>query len=269
MQRVLITGAAGRIGRVLREGLAGRYPVLRLSDIAPLGQPGRGEEIVPADLADLAQVEAAVRDVDAVVHLGGSPEEAPWAPILNNNIVGCYNLYEAARRAGVKRVVFASSNHTIGYYRRERRIAVDEPPRPDSRYGVSKVFGEALARLYADKHGIGAVCLRIGSFQPRPLNVRMLSTWISHRDTVHLVACSLEAPDVHFEVVYGVSANKRNWWDNPAAARLGYKPRDNAEDYAAEIFAQQAPEDEPEIERLFHGGPFCGMEFTGDTDRID
>jgi len=269
MHRVLITGAAGRIGRTLREGLAGRFPVLRLSDIAPLGEAGPGEEIVPADLANMAQMEAAVADVDAIVHLGGTPEEAPWEPIHNNNIVGCYNLFEAARGAGVKRIVFASSNHVIGYYRRGRRLGIEAPPRPDGRYGISKVFGEALARLYADKHGIGAVCLRIGSFQPRPLNVRMLSTWISPRDTVHLVARGLEASDVHFEILYGVSANDRNWWDNPAAARLGYRPRDNAEDYATEILKQRSPEDEPEVEDLFHGGPFCGMDFSGDTDRID
>ncbi|MFQ5773557.1 MAG: NAD-dependent epimerase/dehydratase family protein [Kiloniellaceae bacterium] len=269
MQRVLITGAAGRIGSVLRAGLRGAYPALRLSDIAPLGAAEAGEELCPADLRDFAAVERTMAGVDAVVHLGGVPEEDAWEPIHEVNIVGCYHVFEAARRHGVKRVVFASSNHVIGYYRRARRIGPDAPPRPDGRYGVSKLFGEGLGRLYADKHGIGCVALRIGSFQPEPKNVRMLSTWISHRDTVQLVRRALDAPDVHFEVVYGVSANARAWWDNPGAARIGYEPRDDAEDFAGEILAQQSPEDEPETERLFHGGPFCAMEFTGDTSDIE
>lgn len=269
MHRILITGAAGAIGRVLRAGLAGAYPVVRLSDIAPMDDAGPGEEVVPADLRDLAAMERAMADVDGVVHLGGVPVENPWEPIHEANIVGCYHAFEAARRAGVRRFVFASSNHVIGYYRRPERIGPDVPPRPDGRYGVSKLFGEGLARLYADKHGLECVCLRIGSFQPEPKDVRMLSTWISHRDTVELVRRALDAPRVHFEVVYGVSANERNWWDNPGGERIGYAPRDNAEDYAAALLARMAPEDEPEIERAFHGGAFCAMEFTGDPDKIE
>ena len=267
MQRILITGAAGSIGTVLRAGLRGHYPAIRLTDIADLGEAGPGEEIVTADLRDLAQMEAAMAHVDGVVHLGGTPLEAEWDSIHANNIVGLYNTYEAARRQGVSRVIFASSNHAIGYYRRSRAIDHDVAPRPDTRYGVSKVFGEAVARLYADKHGIGSACLRIGSFQKRPLNVRMLSTWISHGDMVRLVRCCLDAPALHFEIVYGASANSRSWWDNSAATRLGYAPEDNAEDYAEEILAADKGEDD--VERLFHGGPFTSMEFNGDTDKID
>ncbi len=269
MHRVLITGAAGAIGSVLREGLRGHYPVLRLSDVAPLGEAAAGEELDAADLGDLAALEAAMDGVDAVVHLGATSVESDWAAIHANNIVGVYHVFEAARRQGVARVVFASSNHAIGYYRRDRRIGPDVALRPDSRYGVSKAFGEALGSLYADKHGIGVVCLRIGSFQPRPLNVRMLSTWLSHRDTIQLVRRCLDATDLHFEIVYGVSANDRGWWDNPGGERIGYRPEDNAEDFAAEILAKQAPDDEPEAERLFHGGPFCAMEFSGDLGDID
>ena len=269
MERVLITGAAGTIGRALREGLRGAYPILRLSDIAPLGEAGPGEELVPADLRDLAQVEAAMAGVDAVVHLGGMAVENTWEIVHEANIVGCYHVFEAARRRGVKRVVFASSNHVIGYHRRSERIDDTAMFRPDSRYGLSKLFGEGLGRLYADKHGIACVCLRIGSFQVKPKDVRMLSTWISHRDMVHLVRRALEAEDVHFEIVYGVSANDRNWWDNPGGQRIGYAPQDNAEDHAAEILSRMAPEDEPEIERAFHGGPFCGMKFSRDLSEID
>lgn len=266
MKRILITGAAGTIGTVLRAGLRGRYPAIRLTDIADLGAAGPGEEIVTADLCDLAQMEAAMAGVDGVVHFGGTAQEADWDSVHANNIIGLYNTYEAARRQGVSRIVFASSNHAIGYYRRSRTIDHDVAPRPDTRYGVSKVFGEAVARLYADKHGIGSACLRIGSFQKRPLNVRMLSTWISHGDMVRLVQSCLDAPELHFEIVYGASANSRSWWDNSAATRLGYAPEDNAEDYAEELIAHDKGEDG--VESLFHGGPFTSMEFAGDTDKI-
>jgi uronate dehydrogenase len=269
MQRILITGAAGTIGRVLREGLRGRYPVVRLTDRAPLGAADVGEEIVEnLDLADLDGLEAAMRDVDAVVHLGGTPVEQPWEPVLNNNIVGLYNTYEAARRAGVRRIVFASSNHTVGFHPRGRHIDETVPVRPDGLYGVSKVFAEALGRLYADKHGLEIVNLRIGSFQPRPKNIRMLNTWLSHGDCVHLVDVCLRAPGLHFEIIYGVSANARNRWHDSLAARIGYRPQDNAEDYADEILAAMTPEDEPLVERMFHGGEFCDMGFEGDLAKI-
>jgi uronate dehydrogenase len=269
MNRVLITGAAGNIGRTLREGLRGRYPVLRLTDIRSMDAAGPGEEVIEADICDAASTPALMQDVDAVIHLGGTPEESDWESVHANNIVGLYNVYEAARQAGVRRIVFASSNHVVGFYRRDRRVGDREPARPDSRYGVSKVFGEAIARLYADKHGISAVCLRIGSFRVRPTDVRMLSTWISPADMVRLAHCSLEASEVHFEIAYGVSANPRNWWDNRGAERIGYHPQDNAEQYADEVLAEMSPEDEPLVERLFHGGLFCGMEFDGCTDTID
>ena len=268
-RRILITGAAGGIGRTLRAGLQGRYAALRLTDIQPLGEAGDGEELIAMDLGDLAAVERAARDVDAIVHLGGNSLEAEWDDICANNIGGTYNLYEAARRAGVKRVVFASSNHVVGFHRRERPVGPDSPLRPDTRYGVSKVFGEAIARLYADKHGLASVCLRIGQFRPKPTNLRMLSLWISPRDMVQLVVRSLEAPDLHFEIVYGISANRRGWYDNPGAVRIGYRPVDNAEDYAAEVEAAAAGQPEPPIEGSFQGGPFCSQEFEGDAGRIE
>jgi uronate dehydrogenase len=268
MERVLITGAAGTIGRALRAGLRGAYPVLRLSDIAPLGEAAPGEELAPADLRDLAQVEAIMEGVDAVVHLGGMSVENTWELVHEANIVGCYHVFEAARRQGVKRVVFASSNHAIGFHRRTERIDDTAMLRPDGNYGLSKMFGEGLGRLYADKHGIACVCLRIGSWQPKPLNLRMLSTWLSPRDGIHLIGRALDATGVHFEIVYGASANDRSWWDNPGGARIGFAPQDNAEVFAGELEAQMAPEDEPEVERTFHGGPFTAMGFSGDLTKI-
>ena len=163
MKRILITGAAGQIGAALRSGLRGSYPLIRLVDIAPLGKTEVGEEIVAADIRDIAAMEKAMTDIDCVVHLAGASVESPWDKVLPLNIEGCYNTFEAARRQGVKRVIFASSNHAVGFYPRYHRIGTDVTPRPDSRYGVSKAFGEAVGALYADKHGMKVTCIRIGN----------------------------------------------------------------------------------------------------------
>jgi uronate dehydrogenase len=268
MQRVLITGAAGGIGRRLRADIRGLYPSVRLSDLAGLDPAGPGEEVMPADLGDLAACEAICAGVDGIVHLGGQGIEADWATVLQANIVGCYNLFEAARRQGVKRIVFATTNHVIGFYRRTQRIDHTVPPRPDSRYGVSKAFGEALGRLYADKHGLGVLNIRIGNYGERPLDRRRLSIWISPRDFLQLVRIGLEHPELHYEVVYGASENDRTWWDNANAYRLGYRPQDESEPFAPEILAGAA-EPADLVAELFQGGAFCSAEFTGDPDRID
>ena len=267
MNRILITGAAGEIGSTLRKGLRGSYERLRLSDVRPMDAAVAGEETVGADLTDAAAVAALMTGIDCVVHLGGVPREGPWDAILNHNIAGTYNVFEAARAAGVKRVIFASSNHAIGYHRVGRRVGVEEPARPDSRYGVSKVFGEALGRLYADKHGLSVACLRIGSFRDEPQDFRQLATWISPRDMVQLVRRCIDAPRFHFIVLYGVSANTRSRWDNPHAAFIGYAPQDDAEAYAGRFDAPLLDGTDPVAE--FHGGPFCGLEFDGDIGRID
>lgn len=267
--RVLITGAAGNIGRTLRAHLKGRYALLRLTDIAPQEDAGAGEEVATVDIGDMAALENSMRGIDCVIHLAGVPEEAPWDKVLPLNIEGCYNVFEAARRAGVRRVVFASSNHAVGFHRRETFIDTRVEPRPDGRYGVSKVFGEAVGRLYADKYGLSVACLRIGSFRPdnRPSESRHLLTWISHRDMAQLARRCLEHPGYHFVVVYGVSNNLRNRWDNTPVKFLGYRPQDNAEDFAAQVLATSPPEDP--VAAQFHGGMYCPIEFVGDTSRID
>jgi uronate dehydrogenase len=247
--------------------LRGRYALLRLADIRSLGAAGACEELVSADLRDYDAMRSAMQDIDCVVHLGGIPRENTWDAILDSNIVGTYNVFEAARVCKVKRVVFASSNHVVGYYRASRKIGIEEPARPDSRYGVSKVFGEALGRMYADKHGMSVACLRIGSFRPEPQDARQLSTWISPRDTVQLVQRCIEAPDFHFVVLYGVSANKRSRWNNPHAARIGYQPLDNSEAFASRFGDSNADGTDPALE--CHGGPFCALEFDGVLRRID
>ena len=268
MERVLVTGAAGAIGSRLRADLAGVYPLLRLSDRAPLDPAGPGEEVMQADLTDLAACERICAGMEGVVHLGGQPVEADWDTVLQANISGCYNLFEAARRQGVRRVVFASTNHVIGFYPRETRIDHQVPPRPDSRYGVSKAFGEALGRFYADKYGLGVLCIRIGNFADRPSDRRRLSIWISPRDFRQLVRIGLEHQDLHFETVYGASESDRSWWDNANAYRLGYRPEDESAPYAAEILAKE-PEPTDLVAERFQGGPFCSAEFAGDPGRIE
>ena len=269
MNRVLITGAAGAIGSVLRSSFRGAYPHLRLTDIAPLGDAAAGEELVQANLEDLAACEKMMEGVDCVVHLGGVAFEDSWEKILPANIAGCYNVFEAARRQDVGRVVFASSNHAVGFHRRERFIDTEVVPRPDTRYGVSKVFGEALGRLYADKYGLSVANLRIGTFRTpdRPDNARQLLTWISHRDMAQLARRCIDHPAYHYVVVYGVSANTRSRWDNSGVKFLGYRPDDDSEIYAREILAKG--EKENEISAQFHGGFFCPMEFAGDPGRIE
>jgi uronate dehydrogenase len=267
MQSVLVTGAAGGIGTRLRKLLKGAYPELRWSDLAPPADLAADETFVKTDLAVMEDVERAVKGVNGIVHLGGFSTEGPWDTILRANIVGCYNLFEAARRAGVERVVFASSNHAVGFYPRQRRIGTDAPVRPDSRYGVSKAFGEALAALYAYKHGLRVTSLRIGNVTDTPADKRRLSIWIKPEDLVQLIRIGLEHPDVRCEIFYGVSDNARGWWDNSAAFRFGYRPQGRAEDHAASVLAEDAKLSADPIGEWYQGGPYCSEEFDGGIER--
>jgi uronate dehydrogenase len=264
---VLLLGAAGGIGGAIREGLAGRYDLMRLADIAPLGE---GEDCVRADLLDMASLCAAMAGIDCVVHMAGvpvEPETEAWDKILPANIIGVHNLFEAARLAGVKRVVFASSHHAVGFHRRGRPMAATIAPRPDSYYGVSKVFGEAMGRMYADKFGLQVVCLRIGAYRSEPSDLRQLAVWISPRDMVELIRCCIEAQDFSYVSAWGVSANTRSFWDNSEAAALGYVPRDNAEDWAESVLAS-SPSENPAA-APFQGGWYCAKDFVGDPERVD
>lgn len=254
--RLLLTGAAGALGQLLRPRLQAHCAALRLSDIAPLGQAGPGEELMPAALEDAAAVHALLAGVDAVVHLGGVATEQPWAPILQANIIGVYHLYEAARRQGVKRIVFASSNHVTGFYRQNEVIDGRAPVRPDGLYGVSKAFGENLSRLYFDRYGIETVCVRIGSCFPEPKDRRMLATWLSGDDLERLVIACLSAPVAGHTVLYGMSDNTGTWWDNRLAAHLGYRPQDSSEPFRAELQARQPVLDTRDPVVHFQGGGF-------------
>jgi len=259
--RVLVTGAAGTIGSMLRTGLPSAGWRLRLLDTAALGPPGDGEELVQADVRDTAALPAAMTDVDAVVHLAGIPTEAPFADLLAVNIEGTYNVFDAARRAGVRRIVFASSNHAVGFTPRAELVGIDVPPRPDTYYGVSKVLGEALGRLSVDRYGMQFAALRIGTCRDRPVARRHLATWLSPGDMVRLADACLSAPDLTYAVVYGISANTRRWWDLGPGRELGYSPQDDAERYAAEVLASSPPLDPGSPEERYLGGEFAGPDF--------
>ena len=256
MKTILITGAGGGVGTFLRKELAGKY-TLRLSDFRTL-KPGAGETFVQGDIANMDDMLRATEGVDAFVHLGGYSVEGAWDDILNANIIGCYNAFEAARRNGVKRVLFATSNHAVGFYRRDQVIDDHVYIKPDSRYGVSKVFGEALGSLYADKYGMEVFCMRIGNVGTRPIDKRRLSIWISPRDMAQLVTIGIEHPGIRFEIVYGVSGNRRSWYDNANALRLGYRPADDSETFATEVLAREKPGD-PRAE-IYQGGAFVHSE---------
>jgi uronate dehydrogenase len=268
MRRILLTGAAGDVGGRLRRLLRPIYPELRLSDVKTPPNLGADEPFMPAELAKLDEVEKIVEGIEGIIHLGGFSVEGPWETILQSNIVGCYNLFEAARRKGVKRIVFASSNHAIGFYPRTQSIGTDVTVRPDSRYGVSKAFGEALGAMYADKHGLRVLCLRIGNVGDRPLDKRRLSIWISPEDLAQLVRIGLEHPDLRYEIFYGVSLSERSWWDNSRAYAYGYRPKGRAEDHRDEALAAQTKLPADPVGDFFQGGPFCSAEFSGDRERI-
>lgn len=265
---ILVTGAAGYLGGVLRVGLRDRFR-LRLTDRVPLSSPLVGsEEFYPAELSDLDAIDKAMRGVNLVLHLGGNLQDGPWEGVLPDNIVGTYNVFECARRHRVERVIFASSHHVVGFYRRDHRVGADDPVRPDSFYGVSKVTGEALGRLYADKHGLSVICQRIGVARERPPHRRSLSNWISERDYLELTRCCIEARNIHFLVVYGVSAASGSFYDNSSAALVGFNPRDNAHSHNDEVTARPSDYELP-VAAIFQGGTFCAKGFDGNVDVID
>jgi uronate dehydrogenase len=255
-KRLLLTGAAGGLGRELRKRLKSHCQALRLSDIAELGCAAEGEDIVPAQLGDADAMLALLEGVDAVVHLGGVSTEQPWAPILEANIVGAYNLYEAARKQGVKRIVFASSNHVTGFYRQDEVVSPRDPVRPDGLYGLSKAFGENLARFYFDRYGLESVCVRIGSSFAEPRDRRMLATWLSYDDLERLVVAALHAPVVGCSVIYGMSDNSVSWWDNTPARHIGYRPQDSSDVFRDAVQARQPELDFGNPATLHQGGGF-------------
>lgn len=278
-QRLLITGSNGSIGTMLRSRLARPGRVLRLLDREPpaAGPADAGTvEAVHASVTDLAAMTDACDGVDAVVHLGGLSGEAPWPDILHTNVHGSYCVLEAARRRGVDRVVLASSNHAAGHWTRAdapaEGLPAGLPPRPDSYYGWSKASVEALGRLYADAHGMDVLCLRIGACYERPRSLRELAVWLSPDDAARLVEACLDAPAPGYRLLWGISRNTRRWWSLAEGERLGYRPQDDAEVYAASVPAAGGGPgaDEQALHTVgggvFSPGVFPGAESTTDKD---
>lgn len=255
-KRLLLTGAAGGLGRVLRPRLKRLCEVLRVSDSADLGAAATGEELLQVQLEDKRAVLNLLAGVDAVVHLGAVSTEQSFEDVLPANIVGTYHVYEAARQHGTRRIVFASSNHVTGFYRQDEVTGPHSPPRPDGYYGLSKAFGENLAQFYWDRYAIESVSLRIGSCFPEPKDRRMLATWLSYGDLERLVAAALTAPVVGHSVVYGVSDNRATWWDNTAARHIGFRPQDSSEPFRAALEARQPTLDRDDPATRFQGGAF-------------
>ncbi|MDR5836894.1 NAD(P)-dependent oxidoreductase [Caballeronia sp. LZ034LL] len=242
-ERLLLTGAAGGIGQAIRHRVAEFARHVRISDLPGVlgSEAAPHEEIVPCDLADREAVDALAKECDAVIHLGGVSVERPFEEVLEANIKGVFNLYEAARRQGVKRIVFASSNHVTGFYRQDEIIDATARKRPDGYYGLSKSFGEDMAQLYFDRYGIETVSIRIGSVFPEPKDRRMMASWMSQDDFHDLLRRSLFTPDVGHTIAFGMSANAHTWWDNRCAAHLGFVPHDSSEPFREKIEATPPP----------------------------
>lgn len=254
--RLLLTGAAGGLGQALRPRLKANCKILRSADHVAFGLAGEQEEFVLADLADAGAVMAMMQGVDAVVHLGGVSTEAAFEPILQGNILGVYNLYEAARKQGVKRIVFASSNHVTGFYKQSETINASHPPRPDSLYGVSKAFGEDLSRFYFDRYGIETACVRIGSSFAEPKDRRMLATWLSFDDLHRLITACLTTPVLGHSIIFGMSNNAVTWWDNTQANHIGFKAQDSSNAFKDAVYARTQAPDLTSPVAQFQGGGF-------------
>lgn len=262
---LLVTGAAGKVARSVIPRLATSCDTLRLTDRVPIELDGAiaSASATVADLRDPDAVRTLVDGVDAIVHFAGHPREADWSVLVDANLRTVTTLWEAAAAAGVGRIVYASSNHAVGYYARDRRIDARVPVRPDGRYGVTKAFMEAVAQMHADKHGLRALGIRIGFCGPAPLEARMLSHWIHPDDLAQLIGLGLTA-DLHHEVVYGVSDNRASWYDNRIAHALGYRPLHSADRFADALSGRTTGD--PVAER-YQGGLFAADGHVGDPER--
>ena len=261
LKKLVLTGAAGRLGGLLRNPLSAMAETLVTTDLVDdVGPLHPGETYVQADLSDLAAITAICEGADMVVHFGAIGNEAPFDAILQSNIIGAYNVWEAAFQQGVRRVVYASSIHAVGMHLKRDFIGTDAPHRPDTFYGLAKCFAEDLGSLYWDKRGLESIHLRILSCSGAVTNARALGSWLSDGDLVHLVTRAIDTPTVGFTVVYGVSNNDRAPVDNARASFLGYRPQDNAEQFAPQILANEDTHDPTDPGLICHGGPFAAAE---------
>ncbi len=260
MKKLVLTGAAGRLGSYLREPLSKMTEELVSSDIADdIGQLYPGERYQKAELANYNEIHALLEGADMVVHFGAIGDEAPFETILGPNIIGAYNVWEAAHRHNLRRVVYASSIHAVGMHPKQDFIGVDAPHRPDSFYGLAKCFAEDLGKLYWDKCGLESVHLRILSCA-QVTSPRALGSWLSYDDLIQLVTRAIDTPTTGCSVIYGVSDNDRAPVDNSGASYLGYRPQDNAEQFSEAILAEAGPADPTDAAQMYHGGPFASVD---------
>lgn len=255
---LLLTGAAGGLGQALRPRLSSFCDHIRLSDIVPIRDLTPKEHYMATDLSQASSVLALCEGIDAIVHLGGISLEGPFEPILKANILGSYHIYEAARIHGIKRLIFASSNHVTGFYEQDQKISTQSPRRPDGYYGVSKSFTEDLASYYYDRYGIETLSIRIGSCFPEPKDHRMLSTWLSYDDLTRLIQLGLQTPHIQHQVIYGVSNNPTKWWLSTEAEAMAFHPLDSSATFAPKI-EQQAPLPAEHPQRKYQGGSFTAL----------
>jgi uronate dehydrogenase len=261
-----LSGAGGALGSFLRPVLLAKGVDLRSAGFEPLEPLNPAEDVCHGDLRDAEVVDRMLQGVDVLIHLAGTSVERPLPEIIQNNLVGLHAVYEGARRHSVRRIVFASSNHAFGMHAVTEHLGLDSDHRPDGFYGLSKMWGEGLARLYWDKHGVESVCVRIGSAIPKPTEFRHLSTWFGLDDLVQFLLCCINTPNVGFLVAWGVSNNTRSYWAPTGCEALGYRPVQNAEDYAADILGQQNPLDD--VGRAHQGGSFASIDFTPPDRRL-
>lgn len=261
--RIGITGGAGKVGTALRQVLSARFAAVRVIDLVEPAELLANERFVSADISEFDQLKPAFEGLDGIIHLAGLNTERELQQTLHVNVLGASNLYEAARLTGVGRVVLGSSNHAMGFYRRDQKVGSYDQMRPDTLYGLSKCWAELTGGLYFDKAGIRTLSIRIGNAQERPTSPRSLEIWISPGDLAQLCVIGLTHPEVDCTVVYGVSAGGGSWYDNSEADRLGYMPTDRIADFASPEASVEQPVALNEIAETYQGGPFTSLGHDG------
>ncbi len=259
LKKLVLTGAAGRLGSYLREPLSKLCDELVSTDINDVGKLYEGETFIKADLASFDDMMGVIEGADMVVHMGAFVDEGPFEQLLGPNFVGSYNVWEAAHKHGVRRVIYGSSIHAVGMYPKNEFIDTEVPHRPDTFYGLAKCFTEDLGRMYWEKRGLESVHMRILS-AAQVNNPRALGSWLSYDDLIQLVTRCIDTPVTGFAIIYGVSNNDRAPVDNAKAAFLGYRPKDNAEQFAEQVLAEAEPLDPHDVGHMCHGGPFASVD---------
>ena len=263
-QTILLTGAAGKVAKRLRVALSSMCKKLVLTDVIPITDGRANERFVQCDLSNPEAVEALLKGVNKIVHFAGYPREAEWATLIPANVIAVTNLWESALKQGIRRIVYASTNHVVGFYPTSHHIRIDAEYKCDSRYGVTKAFTETLARFYYEKYGIESLGLRIGRVEDAPSDDRMLSTWLHPDDLLQQVVLGLTAK-VQADILYGVSNNSKAWCENPSRDSLPYKPVHRADDYIEAIAGATSGAQASNWQ--FQGGPFAAQGYVGEPAR--